>query len=240
MPDHDLSATTAIVTGASQGFGRGIATALARPGAQCRGRQGPRPARGTARRTRRLLHRGGRRRRRPDRGRAAHRRLPSAHPGAQRRRHPAAAADPAAHLADVQPQLGRRRPARVRVDPRGAARPAGSGQHRDHLVQRGGAARLAAVRRVRRGQGRHPVADRLRRRRSPTGRGSASGSSRCFRSSPRRPNWARCARPPTPPGGRDDAQGPGAHPGAGRARPSSSSSPAPARARTPTCSPPRA
>jgi NAD(P)-dependent dehydrogenase (short-subunit alcohol dehydrogenase family) len=33
MPDHDLSATTAIVTGASQGFGRGIATALAQTGA---------------------------------------------------------------------------------------------------------------------------------------------------------------------------------------------------------------
>jgi len=34
MPDQDLSATTAIVTGASRGFGRGIATALAQAGAR--------------------------------------------------------------------------------------------------------------------------------------------------------------------------------------------------------------
>ena len=37
MPDQDLSATTAIVTGASRGFGRGIATALAQAGARVAG-----------------------------------------------------------------------------------------------------------------------------------------------------------------------------------------------------------
>ena len=34
MSDHDLAGTTALVTGASRGFGRGIATALSRAGAQ--------------------------------------------------------------------------------------------------------------------------------------------------------------------------------------------------------------
>jgi NAD(P)-dependent dehydrogenase (short-subunit alcohol dehydrogenase family) len=34
MPSTDIADTTAVVTGASRGFGRGIATALSRAGAQ--------------------------------------------------------------------------------------------------------------------------------------------------------------------------------------------------------------
>ena len=34
MSEHELAGATAVVTGASRGFGRGIATALSRAGAQ--------------------------------------------------------------------------------------------------------------------------------------------------------------------------------------------------------------
>ena len=57
MSTQELSGTTALVTGASRGFGRAIAIALSKHGAQVVGvAPRPRPARGTTRTTRRHLH----------------------------------------------------------------------------------------------------------------------------------------------------------------------------------------
>ena len=93
MPSNDIKGTTALVTGASRGFGRGIAAALDGAGAAGRrGRPRWRRAGGTACRTRRVLHPGERRRGRPHRGRAAHRRLPARHSRAQRGRRAAVGA----------------------------------------------------------------------------------------------------------------------------------------------------
>ena len=163
MPTQDLSGTTALVTGASRGFGRAIAVALSSRGAHVAGVARD-PGRGTARTTRRHLHPRRRRRRRP-RGRGpTPRQIPPPHAGPQCRGSSPDAADPPANLADLQPQLGSRRAARVQLDPRGAAASPGAGQRGHRLLQRSRGQRLAAQRRLRRSQGHHPVHRVLRRR----------------------------------------------------------------------------
>ena len=185
-----------------------------------RGGEGPRRAGGTARRTRRVVHAGGRERRRPDGGRRTDRQVPPWRAGAQGGRHAAAAADPALHVGDLQPELGRRRGARVPLDTRGAARAAGAGQHRGDAVQRGGGVRLAADGRVRRGQGRHPVADRLRSGRVKAGRAGHPVRLAAAAAHPGDLAWRgvrhRLRRPGRRRGGRPGRPRRGAHPGAGR------------------------
>ena len=62
MPDMEIKGSVALVTGASRGFGRAIATALSEAGAKVAGVARDRGgAGGTARRTRRRVHRGARR-----------------------------------------------------------------------------------------------------------------------------------------------------------------------------------
>src|SRR5690242_19143285 len=122
MPGLEIGGATALVTGASRGFGRGIAAALRLAGAQVTGlARDPVSAEGVP------AERGG-----SFPAVAAYAADPNVagrlidpcrprilvlNAGAT----PATAADPAAHLGDVRPQLGRRRPARVRLDPGGAA-----------------------------------------------------------------------------------------------------------------------
>ena len=146
MPSNDIKGTTALVTGASRGFGRGIAAALDGAGAAVVG-----------------VARDG----------AALEEL-RAELGESFTPVSADAADPtvagqlidayrpgilvlnagAAPLSrplqhhtwrDVQPQLGHRRQAGVPLAARGAARPARAGQHGHHDVQRGRPPGLAAV-----------------------------------------------------------------------------------------------
>ena len=124
MSENELAGATALVTGASRGFGRGIATALSRAGAGRLGRPRSRPLEELRAELGGSFTAVSADAADPAVAGAAHRRLPSRHPGAQRRRHAAAAADPAPDLADVQPQLGHRRSARAPPDPRSAARPA--------------------------------------------------------------------------------------------------------------------
>src|SRR6516225_7640204 len=133
--------------------------------ARRRGRPRPCPARGTARPARRELHPRRRRRRRPRGRRPAPRRAPPPHAGPQRRGGSPATADPPANLADLQPQLGSRRAARVQLDPRGAAASPAARQRGHRHLQRSRGQRLAAQRRLRRSQGRHPVHRLLRHRR---------------------------------------------------------------------------
>ena len=110
----DIAGRTALVTGASRGFGRAIAIALGGgrahaswvwPGIPPRWRTcGPSwtgsfiPVAADAAD--------------PVVAGRVHRRLPAGPAGAQCGRRPAGPADPAAHLADVQPELGRQRQAR--------------------------------------------------------------------------------------------------------------------------------
>src|ERR1017187_11032724 len=104
MPTRELSGTTALVTGASRGFGRAIAIALSGQGAhvvgvardrtpleelraQLGGTFTPVAADATD----------------PVVARPAPRPAPPPHAGPQRRGGPVDAADPPAHLADLQP-----------------------------------------------------------------------------------------------------------------------------------------
>jgi hypothetical protein len=153
-----------VVTGASRGFGRRIAIAVSQAGVQAGGLPAAAPGWRNRANGRGGFHPGRGRRDRPGGRRPAPRRAPPADPGAQRRSGPAGAAGSPADLADVQPQLGSGRAARVRVGPRGASAAAGAGQRGHRVGRQACAARLSAVRRLCRGQGRHPVHRRLRRR----------------------------------------------------------------------------
>jgi hypothetical protein len=85
MTSQELAGTTALVTGASRGFGRGIAVALARAGRAGRGGCARRcPSGGTARPARRQLDGRHRRRGRPGGRRPPSRRVPAPGAGAQR------------------------------------------------------------------------------------------------------------------------------------------------------------
>ncbi len=162
MPTQELSGTTALVTGASRGFGRAIAVALSKHGAHVAG-----VARDPGRREELHAQLGGTFT--PVAadpvvaGQLLDKYRPP-HAGPQCRGSSPNVADPPADLADLQPQLGSRRAARVQLDPRGAAASPGAGQRGHRLLQRSGGQRLATQRRLRRGQGHHPVHSVLCRR----------------------------------------------------------------------------
>ena len=156
---------TAIVTGASRGFGRAIAVGLA--GDRC-ARRRRRPRRGLRSRT--CSASSGH----PsppvvadvtDDGLAARtdRRAPAEHRGAQRRCDAACGDDPGSDLGDVQRELERRRAPRLRVRPSCVARSARPGLGGRQRVERSCAAGLADERRLRRSEGDRQVHQRLRR-----------------------------------------------------------------------------
>ena len=182
-PVSRLSGTSAVVTGASRGFGRGHRRRPG-PGRRDRRRDSPKrqPARGATRAARTPFRAGrGPTRRIRCSPRKAAGPVPACDPGPQCRCEPADAAAAPAHVGVVQPQLGGRRPAGVPLEPRGSAGTSTSGSVVVAFSQRCGPVRLAAERWLRGGQGHHPVHGRLRRGRSRSGTALASGSPRCCR-----------------------------------------------------------
>src|SRR6266508_2967519 len=122
MSAQSHAGTTAIVTGASRGFGRGIAVALAEAGADVVGVARDQPLLEELRAqlgdtfTPVVADVAD-----PVVAQPAPRSVPPPHARAQRRGEPGHAATDGSHLADLQPRLGGRRPAGVPLDARGAA-----------------------------------------------------------------------------------------------------------------------
>ena len=179
----DLVGSTAIVTGASRGFGRAIATALSAAGAhvvgvartqsqldEVRDELGDTFTTVTADAAD------------PATADRLHRRVPAAHTGAVRRGRPADEPAAGSDLGELQPELERGRRAGVSLDPLRAAAPAGAGQRGDRDVQRRRGQRVATERRLRRRQGHRQVHRQLRGHRIATGRAGDQTSSPFSRS----------------------------------------------------------
>ena len=161
MPD---TLPTAVVTGASRGFGRAIAAALVAAGHDVIG-----IARGEH--DLRAVH--------AELGDAftpivgdatdealAHEVLRDRRPGLlvlNAGSTAAHGADPRADLGDLQRQLAERHPACLHLDPGGPAGAVGAGQRGDRDVQRRRPRRIPAQRRIRQREGRRPLHARIRR-----------------------------------------------------------------------------
>ena len=145
MTARELSGTTAIVTGASKGFGRATAIALAGRGAHVVG---------VARSADLLdelrdqlgdsIHPRGRGRHRSDSARTAALRVPARDADPERRRSPGRRAPSRADLGDVQHQLACGRPAGLQLRESQSSRSARTGFGGGHDLERRGIAWLAA------------------------------------------------------------------------------------------------